>query len=296
MYCKFCGNKINTTKCTFCGANINIYDGGQSFFTEDDIAEWKASAAVAMPVTEMRENPIPSSAVRRTPRKKAGILSGSNKIIALCIGSLIAIVLIAVGISALLNSPDEYKSESDKISKLQFVEYFGAEMGESAAVNIAAELKKNKPITTGVEDVWKWAKGKLLDSGKSGNSTATSIEVAATTVDDILYISANDFLEFEGFKSRKKDDGKLSFEKNSSGWVVDFLPDPLSKTFWYNTGDKKPKQGELEKDIIKKDDGYYVPAEEFLKKYSEIFYKGATVIFKAEKGDDEATVTKTETK
>jgi len=247
---------------------------------------------------------LPSSAVRRTPRKKAGILSGSNKIIALCIGSLIAIVLIAVGISALLNSPDEYKSESDKISKLQFVEYFGAEMGESAAANIAAELKEDKPITALIiSGGWGQLKGIFPNSDKPNNSTATSIEieVAATTVDDILYISANDFLKFEGFgePTTLSSNNNIHFENNSSGWVVDFLPDSPSKNFWYNPGDPGAKKAVLEKDIIKIDNVYYVPADEFLKKYSEIFYDGTTDIFKADqgkKGDGKATVTKTETK
>ena len=65
MYCKYCGSRIasDTTKCVSCGANIDLNDGGQSFFDDNELNAWQSdsisyNAQSSVPRTEMRE-PLP---------------------------------------------------------------------------------------------------------------------------------------------------------------------------------------------------------------------------------------------
>lgn len=139
MYCKYCGNKIdlNTTQCASCGANINLNDGGQSFFDDNELDAWQSGSPsygvqTSVPKTEMRE-PLPpqendfdreyakavmmpqisakASASRSRARSKGKKnlldylnLSSSNKLIIFCIASALAIVLLVVAIIAVLHS------------------------------------------------------------------------------------------------------------------------------------------------------------------------------------------------
>lgn len=43
MYCKFCGSVLtsNATKCMACGAKIDLNDGGQSFFDDNELSAWQ---------------------------------------------------------------------------------------------------------------------------------------------------------------------------------------------------------------------------------------------------------------
>lgn len=45
MYCKFCGNTLEegAVRCSQCNAPIFLRDGGQSFFSEDELTAWQAS-------------------------------------------------------------------------------------------------------------------------------------------------------------------------------------------------------------------------------------------------------------
>lgn len=135
MYCKYCGNKIdlNTTQCASCGANINLNDGGQSFFDDNELDAWQSgspsySVQTSVPKTEMREplppqeneypQPVPMPQVNsyastshsraRSKGKKNLLdylnLSSSNKLIIFCIASALAIVLLVVAIIAVLHS------------------------------------------------------------------------------------------------------------------------------------------------------------------------------------------------
>lgn len=146
MYCKYCGSRIasDTTKCVSCGANIDLNDGGQSFFDDNELSAWQSdivsyNAQTSMPKTEMRE-PLPEKAdfdeeyekafakpqasvgtrgsySRRRSKKKKNIfdylnISSSNKLIIFCIASALVIVLLVVAIIAVLNSGDEATDET----------------------------------------------------------------------------------------------------------------------------------------------------------------------------------------
>ncbi|MCC8097420.1 MAG: hypothetical protein LIO44_02440 [Eubacterium sp.] len=52
MYCKFCGNHLedNSVICGRCGSDIDPNDGGQSFYDDEELNEWKES----YPLPEMR--------------------------------------------------------------------------------------------------------------------------------------------------------------------------------------------------------------------------------------------------
>lgn len=146
MYCKYCGSRIasDTTKCVSCGANIDLNDGGQSFFDDNELNAWQSdsisyNAQSSVPRTEMRE-PLPEKAnfeeeyektfarpqasvstrgnrSRARSKKKKNVLdylnlSSSNKLIIFCIASALAIVLLVVAIIAVLNSGDDTTDEN----------------------------------------------------------------------------------------------------------------------------------------------------------------------------------------
>lgn len=150
MYCKYCGNKItvDTTKCMSCGANIDLNDGGQSFFDDNEISSWQSESVAynshtTVPKTEMREY-IPendnynerceniftksqmnvgTSGNYARPRSKkrkrdSGYLSisSSNKLIIFCIASALAIVLLVVAIIAVLNSGND--SDNERVDEI----------------------------------------------------------------------------------------------------------------------------------------------------------------------------------
>lgn len=43
MYCKFCGNHMedNSIICGRCGSDIDPNDGGQSFYDDEELNEWR---------------------------------------------------------------------------------------------------------------------------------------------------------------------------------------------------------------------------------------------------------------
>ena len=50
MFCKYCGQKISSKdpkKCPSCGANINIYDYGQSYFDDGELAAWEDKSSLS---------------------------------------------------------------------------------------------------------------------------------------------------------------------------------------------------------------------------------------------------------
>lgn len=160
MYCKYCGSRIasDATKCVSCGSNIDLNDGGQSFFDDNELDAWQSDSMMrgpqtSMPKTEMREPlsdntdfeknyekafaaPQVSTGTRASrsharSRKKKNILdylnlSSSNKLIIFCIASALAIVLLVVAIIAVLNSgketTDENASQSNTSGFTQQVE------------------------------------------------------------------------------------------------------------------------------------------------------------------------------
>jgi len=102
MYCKFCGNKIvsNASQCMRCGARINLADGGQTFYEENELDSWVAGSGSNIPQTEIRTTPYGRKKIAKRNGKKP---SGSNKLIVFCIISALVIVLLVVAIIAISN-------------------------------------------------------------------------------------------------------------------------------------------------------------------------------------------------
>ncbi len=66
MYCKYCGSRIasDATKCISCGADIDLNDGGQSFFDDNELKAWQnESVKTSVPKTEMIEPALPNASV-----------------------------------------------------------------------------------------------------------------------------------------------------------------------------------------------------------------------------------------
>lgn len=86
MYCKFCGGRItsDTTKCGKCGADIDLNDGGQSFYDDNELDAWKDEPVFEnptyMPKTEMRDEFTPmASMASMTPMSPAESRKGAGE-------------------------------------------------------------------------------------------------------------------------------------------------------------------------------------------------------------------------
>lgn len=306
MYCKFCGNKINTTKCTFCGANIDIYDGGQSFFTEDDIAEWQTGSSFDMPTTQLRE---PLSRKRARKSKGNGFkVTSPIKLIIFCASTLIAIVLIAVGIGALLTgNSDSTNKKGTKVTYLQTLEYIGNEVGELSLKQVPpkTQAEKNLDIIVSIPDVVKTVINSVSDSSVT-DSGSNNFSVSAINENGVVYISANEFLNQENFSgpndrslnNKDKKEQKVYFSNGKK--TIDFFNYNLKYCFYSLDGNfNKDHKISSSKEIIVKGNTletyvFYVPVEDFLSAYSDAFYgdKDYFTFNDNVAGDGKVTITK----
>ena len=71
MYCKYCASPLeqgNVSKCSRCGFGIDLYDGGQSFFEDEDLYIWSQPAQVddvSLPRTEICSNYFQAQMVKK---------------------------------------------------------------------------------------------------------------------------------------------------------------------------------------------------------------------------------------
>ncbi len=87
MYCKFCGTMLDNdgAKCLNCGAAIDLNDGGQSFFEDDELEAWRTPGS-ALPRTAVLDDeeqeagfpdePVP--APKKPPLKSGGSPEAKN--------------------------------------------------------------------------------------------------------------------------------------------------------------------------------------------------------------------------
>lgn len=77
MYCKFCGSRIslNTIKCGTCGANINLRDGGQTFFEDNELKAWMNDTVEYGNNTNM---PKTTEVMKRTSLHKHSNMKSNN--------------------------------------------------------------------------------------------------------------------------------------------------------------------------------------------------------------------------
>lgn len=124
MYCKYCGNRTDSTseKCAFCGAKINLRDGGQSFFDDNELKDWQeggfSDINSSVPKTEIKEIKATPARVRRGARsfqthkrkKSNGLnITNPNRLIIFCIVLVLAVVLIVVSLIAIFNNANDKK-------------------------------------------------------------------------------------------------------------------------------------------------------------------------------------------
>lgn len=163
MYCKYCGGRLtqNSKKCAECGAEIDFFDGGQSYYDDNELDAWQSDsiessgANTDMPKTAIIEPGAPSrkpsySPERRrdsygdrgnarselarprqnTAKKKKsflGRMSMSTKLIMAGIASAIVLVLIVVAIFAIATSGNKvnYVTVKDAVVMLDKKEIKG---------------------------------------------------------------------------------------------------------------------------------------------------------------------------
>lgn len=290
MYCKYCGGKIasDTTKCVSCGANIDLDDGGQSFFDDNELNIWKSGGVSydvqsSVPKTEMRE-PLPERAEfdeeykkafaksqvnvgkrggysRKSSKKKKTVfdylnISSSNRLIIFCIASALAIVLLAVAIIAVLSSggeSDEAASQTEASGYTQQAENTDAEQSNQEN---AQDVLNDK---TEIKDV------KIFD--KDGNEVSHSVS-AYMDKNNTLYVSLDKILKYEGYKNgRASDDdtNRILYEHKSNGKIIEI--EKGTNKIWITEPGEDSVMQLLDSVNFNVGDNTYVPVKSFLVKY-----------------------------
>lgn len=273
MYCKFCGEKVDTdtVKCARCGANIDLNDGGQSFFDDKELNDWQSDMwygnQTSVPKTKMIEpsksnddefNQYNNLMVQGTNSKNANShktsknislklnLSSSNKLIIFCITSALAIVLLVVAIIAVLNSDNG--AENDNQSSTDTVGYSQQSRDTEEILNNMAEIKNIK----------------IYD--KDGNEISHSVP-GYIDKDYVLYVSVDKILKHEGYKNGKKKDGNknhILYEHKSNGKTIEI--EKGTNKIWITEPDKDTVMLWLDSVNFNVGDNTYIPIKSFLVK------------------------------
>ena len=304
MYCKYCGNRItsDTTKCVSCGANIDLNDGGQSFFDDDELNAWQSdsmayNAQSSVPRTEMRE-PLPeksnfeeeyektferpqaSVGTRGTPSRshtKKNILdylnlSSSNKLIIFCIASALAVVLLVVAIIAVLNSgdnkADENAIQNNASGYTQQTNNTTEQTGQTIPVadDSTTETRQEQADPKNEEDVVKNMTEikdiKILDKDKKEISHSVS-----AYIDDknTLYVSLDKVLKHEGYKNGRPNGNyrsRIIYEHGKSGKVIEI--EKQTNKIWIKEPGESGEIKYLEGKSFNVKDDTYIPIKSFL--------------------------------
>lgn len=303
MYCKFCGNRINTSynKCLHCGATIDLNDGGQSFFDDNELKAWQnngnlSGLTTSMPKTEMKEPLIAGTNDRkkeylksfnqiggtyvgvsrrdlRKRRKKRKLLdiSNSNKLIVFSIVSVLIIVLLVFAILSALSVENESNEENT----------IKPTITEQVNENSDAETAKDKSETDNNVNT---------DNDKSGdkNNDEHMISENRTEIKDIkiydrqgkeishncsayidenntLYVSIDKILRHEGYKngiSNGNDKNRTVYERSSDGKIIEI--EKGTRKIWIKTSDNKTIAEELSDNNFNVGNDTYVPIKSFL--------------------------------
>lgn len=310
MYCKYCGSRItsDTTKCVSCGANIDLNDGGQSFFDDNELNAWQSdsmayNAQSSVPRTEMRE-PLPEKSnfeeeyektfarpqasvstrgtrSRSRARKKKNILdylnlSSSNKLIIFCIASALAIVLLVVAIIAVLNSGnDETTMETTPTN-------YSTSATDENTVNSNANEKEpvensNSNANKGTED------NKTKENEKSEvkgikvliDNKEISHPVSAYIVNEKIYVSIDRVLKAEGYKAGVKtnyNENRIRYDHSKTSKAIEI--EKGTKKIWIRENDESVTTQYLDGANFNEGSDTYVAAKSFFNKigYSKVDY------------------------
>ena len=286
MYCKFCGSRIapNSDRCASCGANINLHDGGQTFFDDNELDAWQTDSVLengsntAMPKTEMTDamqsdefgytqkykNALGDSRAQsnvdsRTSNSRTYTnrtlfdylnLSSANRLIIFCIASALAIVLLAVAIIAVLNSGEE-TSEDETINSGY------SDTAETESERQGGDNDQNSENDDEDPD-HTWIKIKISVNGEEELSDIT----ACTDKNSLLYVSMDVLLLAMGYKYKGNTDDVIIYEYPESGKKIELKKGTKNIKITENNRDNFY---ELEADNFNKGNDTYVPIISFLK-------------------------------
>lgn len=302
MYCKYCGNKIDsdTTKCVSCGANINLNDGGQSFFDDNELSAWQSdkvsyNAQTDLPKTELRESPsyreppsytvAPQASVGTNasqysaPSIKKNILSyfnisSSNKLIIFCIASALVIVLLVVAIIAVLNSGDDTtdinsehqnKTENNDGSQKAGNENHGQSNDSPTSTETPEKEQKTENTQKQEDSKDKTEITNITIIDKNGNKVDHPVS-AYIDENNILYVSLDIVLKYKGYNDGQEYNNakpnNVKYDNKSNGSIIEIVRG--SKDVWTSINGEDIKQHVLEGKIIYENGINYVPIKSFL--------------------------------
>ena len=314
MYCKYCGSRIasDTTKCVSCGANIDLNDGGQSFFDDNELNAWQSdsisyNAQSSVPRTEMRE-PLPEKAnfeeeyektfarpqasvstrgnrSRARSKKKKNVLdylnlSSSNKLIIFCIASALAIVLLVVAIIAVLNSVDDTTDENATQTNTSGYTTTADSTGTDQNNNIQQQqTNQTEPEArdnqSTVQNTSEKEKEPIKDVIiKKGNDVVIEATMLYR-IDGVEYVALYDIVKNEGYKNKvvnNKGNHVFDYKENEERRIEVATN---GKEIWFK--DEKdteaPEPKHLKYNTVEIEGNIYVPAEDFLNKFGFKKYK-----------------------
>lgn len=312
MYCKYCGGRIasDATKCASCGAVIDLNDGGQSFFDDNELNEWQNESAsfdakTSVPKTEMRA-PLPEDAFaeknekafaslpsratkrdtysrRRHQKEKKTFgflnLSGSNKLIIFCIASALAIVLLTVAIIAVLNSgKDETDSENVQTSSEEMRTSYSDTVNEESAADAA-----NQAVTRNTADK---DKKEIRGVKILINNQEISHPVSAYIIDGKIYVSIDRVLKAEGYKTGVKTDdneNRIRYDHTNTSKAIEI--EKGTNKIWIRENDEEPETEYLDGENFNEGSDTYIAAKSFfnLLGYSKVAYDSSTMTLSVNK-------------
>ncbi len=304
MYCKFCGNRIasNTTKCTACGANIDLTDGGQSYFDDNELDAWQSDSLMMkgpktyMPKTEMREvsdgdfaenyetylqKPQASSSsrgsrsqVRRKKKKKTILdyfnLSSSNRLIIFCIASALAIVLLVVAIIAVISGGDNENQSEGQTTNSGYSQTIDDQPTTTPAqtaeprTDVDTEREKAEKNSEAIKNKIEIKDIKVKD--ENGKDVPHSVS-GYMSENNSLYLSLDKVLKHMGYKNGRKNGNnpnRIIYEHNTSGKVVEIEKD--TNMIWITSPGETATTDYLSGNNFNVGDDTYVPIQSFLSK------------------------------
>lgn len=318
MYCKYCGSRIasDTTKCVSCGANIDLNDGGQSFFDDNELSAWQSdsisyNAQSNVPRTEMRE-PLPKKAdfdeeyekaftkpqasvgtrgsySRRRSKEKKNILdylniSSSNKLIIFCIASALAIVLLVVAIIAVLNSGKDETTETTPTN------YSTSVTDENTTNNTSLDnSSENDPVENSNGNTDDEAKENETKNNEKAEVKGIKIlidhreishPVSAYIVNDKIYVSIDRVLKAEGYKAGVKtnyNENRIRYDHAKTSKAIEI--EKGTNKIWIRENDENVTTQYLDGANFNEGSDTYVAAKSFLNKigYSKVDYDKETM-------------------
>lgn len=282
MYCKYCGAKIgsNIRSCPRCNADIDIYDGGQSFFEDGDLDMWKNERIIRgqrtmVPRTEFMENesgsktdrefsgmqsPTVNTVGKRVRKRSKSViekifdffnLSASNRIIAVFITLVFIVIFIVAGIIALVNRENGEENIGGE-------ESYSTQTPVRSDFNSADTIYEATALPVGKEE--------LADIRIFVNDEEISHPVPAyMSGGSILYISVDRILKHEGYQSGRADEynpRRVIYENLQTGSIIEIEKD--TSQLWIRDLNNSSAAQSMEEAAFNVNSDTYVPAKSFL--------------------------------